>query len=309
MSSKRGKGGKGSKGSKGSKRSKGDELAGNLCELLRVDPPEDVQEARVDLAALDPDATPGFDGGKKAGRKALDRLTEEITDLQTRLMAHGYTGGQRRILVVLQGMDTSGKGGAVKHAVGLLDPGGLRLKSFRAPTPEELRHNFLWRIRKELPAPGQIGIFDRSHYEDVLVARVHGLAPPEEIERRYAAINTFERRLVDGGTTILKCMLHISRDEQRERLLARLDDPTKVWKFRPGDVDERGHWPDYQAAYETALGRCGQAAPWYVIPSNHKWYRSLALASLLRTALAEMDLDWPEPAFDVEEQRRRLLDD
>jgi PPK2 family polyphosphate:nucleotide phosphotransferase len=286
------------------------DLTGNLCELLRVTAgPEVVAgESRptVDLTAIDPDATPGFEGGKKAGKKALEALTDEITELQSRLMAHGYTGGHRRILLVLQGMDTSGKGGAVKHAVGLLDPGGLRLKSFRKPTPEELRHDFLWRIRKELPAAGQIGIFDRSHYEDVLVARVHQLASADDIERRYGAINTFEQRLVDSGTAVLKCMLHISREEQRDRLLARLDDPTKVWKFRPEDVDERGRWDDYQAAYETAIARCSTAAPWYVVPSNHKWYRSLALASLLRTALAEMELSWPLPEFDVEEQRRRL---
>ena len=281
--------------------SKKNDLSG-LGSLLRVG------EGPVDLDAVDPDATPGFRGGKKAGRRALEQLTEEITDLQARLMAHGYTGGQRRVLLVLQGMDTAGKGGAVKHAVGLLDPGGLRLKSFRTPTAEELRHDFLWRVRKELPAAGQIGIFDRSHYEDVLVARVHELATPEEVERRYRAIDTFEKRLVDGGTTVLKCMLHISRDEQRARLLARLDDPTKVWKFRPGDVDERGRWDDYQAAYRTALERCRGAAPWHVVPSNHKWYRSLALAVLLRDALADMELTWPEPAFDVEEQRRRLAD-
>ncbi len=296
-----------SKGSKGSEDPRN--LTGTLCELLRVRPGEDGRGAEVDLTALDPGSTPGFDGGKKAGRTALAALTDEITDLQTRLMAHGYTGGHRRILVVLEGMDTAGKGGAVKHAVGLLNPGGLHLKSFRAPTQEELRHDFLWRIRKELPGPGQIGIFDRSHYEDVLVARVHRLAAPEEVERRYGAINTFEQRLVDSGTTILKCVLHISREEQRDRLLARLDDPTKVWKFRPEDVDERGRWDEYQAAYGLALQRCSRAAPWYVIPSNHKWYRSLALASLLRTALTEMELSWPEPAFDVEEQRRRLVAD
>jgi PPK2 family polyphosphate:nucleotide phosphotransferase len=284
-----------------------EDLTGNLCELLRVEGGDGPDTgSRVELASLDPDATPGFTGGKKAGKEALSALSDEITELQSRLMAHGYTGGDRRLLVILQGMDTSGKGGAVKHAVGLLDPGGLRLKSFRKPTAEELSHDFLWRIRKELPAAGQIGIFDRSHYEDVLIARVHGLASAEEIERRYGAINTFERRLVDSGTTVLKCMLHISADEQRDRLVARLDDPTKVWKFRPEDVDERGHWLDYQAAYQVVLDRCTRAAPWYVIPANHKWYRSLALASLVRNALAELDLSWPVPDFDVEEQRRRL---
>jgi PPK2 family polyphosphate:nucleotide phosphotransferase len=296
----------GSKGKKSKKTSgsRSDEV-GDLRQLLSVAPAA-AQGGGVDLGAIDPDSTPGFDGGKKAGRRALDALTAEITDLQARLMANGYTGGDRRILLVLQGMDTSGKGGAVKHAVGLLDPGGLKLTSFRKPTPEELRHDFLWRIRRALPAAGQIGIFDRSHYEDVLVARVHELAPAEEIDRRYGAINAFEQELVDSGTTVLKCMLHISRDEQRDRLLARLDDPTKVWKFKPEDVDERGHWDHYRAAYQTALERCSRAAPWYVIPANHKWYRSLALATLLRTALAELALPWPEPEFDVDEQRRRL---
>jgi PPK2 family polyphosphate:nucleotide phosphotransferase len=285
----------------------------DLCDLLRVGPPPGAGPdqapptgPRVDLAAIDPGATPGFEGGKKAGRKALAAMTAEITDLQARLMAQGYTGGDRRVLLVLQGMDTAGKGGAVKHAVGLLDPGGLKLTSFRKPTEEELRHDFLWRIRKQLPGPGQIGIFDRSHYEDVLVAKVHELAPAEEVEQRYGAINRFEQQLVADGTTVLKVMLHISREEQRQRLLARLDDPTKVWKFKPEDVDERGHWDDYQAAYTAALERCSSVVPWYVVPSDHKWYRSLALATLLRNALAEMELTWPEPAFDVEEQRARL---
>ena len=266
-----------------------------------------VSPGPVRLDDHDPEATPGFEGGKKAGKEALADLAEETVELQTKLAAEGYTGGRRSVLLVLQGMDTSGKGGVVKHAAGLLDPGGLQVTSFRAPTEEELRHDFLWRIRKELPAPGQIGIFDRSHYEDVLVALVHGLAPTEEVERRYGAINDFEQELAEGGTTVLKCMLHISADEQRDRLLARLDDPTKVWKFTPGDLDDRDRWGEYQAAYELALERCStEAAPWHVIPSNRKWYRTLAVATLLRDALRAMDLTWPEPDFDVEEQRRRL---
>jgi PPK2 family polyphosphate:nucleotide phosphotransferase len=270
-------------------------------ELLRVPPGE------LDLAAVDPDGKPGFDGDKEAGQAALLALGHEISELQEKLAADAYTGGQRSVLLVVQGMDTSGKGGVLKQVVGLLDPGGVQATSFKAPTEEERAHDFLWRIEQRTPEPGQIAIFDRSHYEDVLVARVRGLAPPEEIERRYGAINDFEKRLVDGGCTILKCMLHISEEEQRQRLLARLDDPTKIWKFKPGDVDERALWDDYQAAYQIALERCSTDwAPWYVVPSDRKWYRSLAIASLLRDALAAMRLDWPEPDFDVAEQRRRL---
>jgi PPK2 family polyphosphate:nucleotide phosphotransferase len=263
----------------------------------------------VDLASLDAGATPGFDGGKAAGKAALADLEDEVVDLQERLAADAYTGGRRSVLLVVQGMDTAGKGGVLKQVVGLLNPGGVRATAFKAPTEEERAHDFLWRIEKELPRPGQVGIFDRSHYEDVLVAKVHGLAPAEEIERRYGAINDFERRLTGSGTTLVKCMLHISAEEQRERLLARLDDPTKVWKFKPGDVDERRHWAAYQEAYAVALERCStDEAPWHVVPSNRKWYRSLAIATLLRDALRRMELTWPEPDFDVEEQKRRLLE-
>ncbi len=273
----------------------------NLSELLRVRP------GAVDLSDYDPSATPGFDGGKKAGQQALAALDGEIDELQSKLAAHGYTGGHRSVLLVLQGMDTSGKGGVLTHAVGLLNPGGVRIKGFKAPTKEELAHDFLWRVEKETPAAGLVGIFDRSHYEDVLIVRVHGLAPADEVERRYGAINDFEKRLADEGTTIIKCFLHISKDEQRERLLARLDEPTKVWKFKPEDVDERGHWDEYQRAYEIALERCSTDwAPWHVIPANRKWYRTLSIATLLRDALAAQHLDWPEPDFDVEEQKRRL---
>jgi PPK2 family polyphosphate:nucleotide phosphotransferase len=266
-----------------------------------------VKPGPVSLADHDPGGKPGFDGDKAAGKQALAELEEEIAELQERLAADGYTGGHRSLLVVIQGMDTSGKGGVLKHAVGLLNPGGVRPVSFKAPTKEELAHDFLWRVEKATPAAGQVGIFDRSHYEDVLVVKVRGLAPTDEVERRYGAINDFERRLTEGGTMIIKCMLHISKEEQRERLLARLDDPTKVWKFLPSDVDERELWVDYQAAYETALERCNtEWAPWHVVPSNRKWYRSLAIATLIRDALRSMELQWPVPDFDVEEQRRRL---
>ncbi len=181
----------------------------SISDLLRLPP------GPVDLSAIDPHAKPGFAGNKKDGKKALPAMGEELFELQEKLFASGYTDGERRILLVLQGMDTSGKGGVLKHTTGLFDPNGLRIFSFKAPTKEELAHDFLWRVEKEVPAPGKVGVFDRSHYEDVLIVRVHELAKPEEIERRYGAINEFEKRLADGGTTIVKCMLHISRGEQK----------------------------------------------------------------------------------------------
>lgn len=261
----------------------------------------------VSLADLDTDGKPGFDGGKRDGEKALRELGEELADLQERMYANAYTGGARRVLVVLQGMDTSGKGGVVDHALGQLHPSALRLTSFKKPTEEELSQDFLWRIEKALPAAGLVGVFDRSHYEDVLVGRVHELAEDTEIERRYGAINAFEKEQVDSGTVVLKCFLHMSREEQGKRLEARLDDPDKQWKFKPGDLDERARWDDYAKAYEIALERCHtEVAPWYVVPSDSKWYRNWAVGQLLLEALRGMQLEWPAPEYDVEEQKARL---
>jgi PPK2 family polyphosphate:nucleotide phosphotransferase len=273
----------------------------SISELLRL------PAGPVDLTTIDTHGKPGFDGGKTEGKKALAKLGSELAELQEKLFANGYTGSRQRVLVVLQGMDTSGKGGVLSHTVGMLEVSGLTLKSFKRPTDEELAHDFLWRVEQALPGPGGIGIFDRSHYEDVLAAKVHELAEPAEIERRYGAINEFEKRLTDTGTTVIKGMLHISSDEQRARLLARLDDPTKQWKFKPGDVDERALWDDYQAAYTAALERCNTAnAPWFVVPSDRKWYKNWAIAQLLLESLRALDLDWPEPSYDVAEQRARL---
>jgi PPK2 family polyphosphate:nucleotide phosphotransferase len=263
----------------------------------------------VDLSAIETDAAPGYEGGKKSGKKDLWALGVELSDLQERLYA-GQADGGRNILLVLQGMDTSGKGGTLRHTVGLVDPQGVKITSFKAPTKKELSHDFLWRIRQAVPGPGLIGVFDRSHYEDVLIARVHELAPAEEIERRYSAINEFEAELAAAGTTIVKCMLHVSADEQKSRLLARLDDPTKHWKYNPGDLAERARWADYQAAYETALERChSEQAPWYVIPSDKKWYRNLAIGHLLLEALRRLDPQWPVADFDVAAERLRLVDE
>lgn len=272
-----------------------------VTDLLRLPP------GAVTLSDHDPGDTSGLEGGKKKAEKALTDLSRELTDLQERMYANAYTGGARRILIVLQGMDTSGKGGVVDHALGLLSPNGFRLHSFKRPTEEEMAHDFLWRAERALPDAGMVGVFDRSHYEDVLVGLVHELADEAEIERRYDAINAWEKGLVDNGTVVIKCMLHISSDAQKERLLARLDDPAKQWKFKPGDVDERGRWDDYEKAYGIALERCNTAvAPWYVVPSDHKWYRNWAVGQLLLEALRGMSLEWPTPDYDVSEQKARL---
>ncbi len=260
------------------------------------------------LADVDSRSTPGFDGDKKDAKRSIAALGEELADLQERLYANGTRDDPRSMLLVLQGMDTAGKGGVIRHAAGLVDPLGLQITAFKKPTPEELAHDFLWRIEPALPSPGRIGIFDRSHYEDVLICRVRELAPPEEIERRYGAINDFEQAYVDGGGTIVKCMLHISADDQKERLAARLDDRTKHWKYNPGDIDERALWDGYQEAYQIALERCStDAAPWFVVPSGRKWYRNWAVAALLLEHLRALDLEWPPADFDVEAEKARLL--
>ena len=276
-------------------------MAYTVTDLLRL------PQGPVSLADRNAADTPGFEGGKREAEKALRDTASELADLQERMYAESYVGGRRRVLVVLQGMDTSGKGGVIDHVLGLLSPNGLHLKSFKKPTEEELAHDFLWRVDRAVPEPGMVAAFDRSHYEDVLVARVHELADEQEIERRYGAINDWEKDLVDDGTVIIKCMLHISPEKQKERLLKRLDAPEKQWKFKPHDVDERAHWDDYQRAYGIALERCNtDAAPWYVVPSDRKWYRNWAVGQLLLEALRGMRLEWPEPDYDVEEQRKRL---
>jgi PPK2 family polyphosphate:nucleotide phosphotransferase len=278
--------------------------AARVSDLLRV------PSGPVDLSALDTRATPGFDGDKAAGRASLAALSPRLSDLQERLHAEGVSGGSRRLLLILQGMDTSGKGGVIRHVVGQVDPQGCAITSFKAPTREELAHDFLWRIRRRLPGPGKLGVFDRSHYEDVLIVRVHNLVPRTTWMRRYAAINRFEARLADDDVRVVKVFLHISKEEQRQRLLARLDDPTKLWKFNPHDVDERASWADYQEAYAAALERCNNdTAPWYRVPADRKWYRDWAVANLLVEHLEDMKLTWPKPDFDSEEQRARLLAD
>jgi len=266
-----------------------------------------VPSGPVDLTTYDTRATPGFDGTKDDGKLALESLGAEVSDWQERLFAEGRKGGERTVLLVLQGMDTSGKGGVIRHGAGLMDPQGLKITSFKAPTPAEKRRGFLWRIKQALPSEGIIGIFDRSHYEDVLIARVRNLVTPNVWERRYVQINDFEAELAANGTTIVKCYLHISQEEQKARLEARLDDPTKHWKYNPSDVDEREFWPDYMDAYQAAIERCNTPdAPWYVIPSDRKWYRNWAVTTILLETLKSLDPQWPEADFDVATEKKRL---
>src|SRR5664279_884998 len=252
----------------------------------------------VDVSTISTDATPiGPQSKSDAGEEMVD-IGERLAGVQERLCAQSTAGDKRSVLLLLQGMDTAGKDGVIKHVVGLADPGGVRLASFKKPTEEELAHDFLWRIERQVPPPGVIGVFNRSQYEDVLVVRVHDIVPKEVWSERYPAINEFERRLADSEVTMVKCFLHVSRTVQAERLLARLDDPTKYWKYNPGDVDERGYWDAYQQAYSDALSRCNTvSAPWYVIPSDSKWYRNWAVAALLTQALEAIDPAYPPPSL------------
>lgn len=274
-----------------------------LSEVLRV-------RGDVDAATLATDAAPGYPGDGKDDADAYRLALEPVlADLQERLYAAGRTDPEKapRILVVLQGLDTSGKGGVMRHAIGLVDPQGVQLKAFKAPTKEELAHHYLWRITNALPAPGMISIFDRSHYEDVLVVRVENLVPQDVWEKRYDEINAWEQGLVDEGYTLIKCFLHIGRDEQKRRLLERVENPEKHWKYNPGDVDVRAKWDQYMAAYSAILTRCNtDAAPWYVIPADKKWYKDWAVAELLREKLADLDLGWPDADFDVATELERV---
>jgi PPK2 family polyphosphate:nucleotide phosphotransferase len=259
------------------------------------------------LADCDPRSTPAYDGDKAAGGELLATTVPELGDLQERLYADPKAGATAAVLLVVQGMDTSGKGGIMRHVIGSVDPQGVRYTAFKAPTREEREHPFLWRIRNALPGPGQIGVFDRSHYEDVLIARVHNMVPPATWGRRYGQINTFENSVTQTGTTIIKVMLHISSEEQKARLTARLERPSKYWKYNPADVDERERWPAYQQAYQVAIERCStQHAPWFVVPADRKWYARLAVQQLVVEHLRAMAPKWPEATFDVKSERSRL---
>lgn len=260
-----------------------------------------------DLTAVDPAATPELDGKEKDAVKLQQKSAPEVADLQERLYANKGTGPA--VLLIVQGMDTSGKGGIMRHVVGQVDPQGVHLTSFKAPTKEELSHPFLWRIRNALPSSGMIGVFDRSQYEDVLIVRVRNLVPPTTWKRRYSQINAFEQSATDRGIHIIKVMLHISPDEQARRLTQRVSRPDKYWKYNPGDVDERELWPAYQEAYQVALEKCStQIAPWYVVPADNKWYARFAVHNLLLRELRSLQLDWPPADFDPKVEKKRIAD-
>jgi PPK2 family polyphosphate:nucleotide phosphotransferase len=254
--------------------------------------------SRVDLSEWDASDKGGFTGGKDEGREELERLNRELEELQELL----YAEGKHKMLIVLQAMDTGGKDGTIRHVFDGVNPQGVRVASFKRPTPEELAHDYLWRVHKHTPGKGEIVIFNRSHYEDVLVVRVHSLVPEEVWSKRYEHIAAFERLLADEGTTILKFFLNIDLDEQKERLQARLDQPNKHWKFDPGDLKERKLWPQYVATYEEAISRTStEWAPWYIVPANRKWYRNLVIGSAVVETLRSLDMRYPEPDFDPDD--------
>jgi PPK2 family polyphosphate:nucleotide phosphotransferase len=250
----------------------------------------------ADLSSVDTRSTGSFEGGKEDGKRLHDELNERLEALQEVL----YAEGKHRVLVVLQATDTGGKDGTIRSVFEGVNPQGVKVASFKKPSSKELAHDYLWRIHSHVPGNGEITIFNRSHYEDVLVVRVHDLVPEDRWSKRYAHINDFERMLTDEGTTIVKLFLHISKDEQRERLQARLDDPTKHWKFSLGDLEERKHWADYQGAFQAMLTETStEWAPWYVIPADRKWFRDLLISSILVHTLESLSPAFPENEDDL----------
>jgi PPK2 family polyphosphate:nucleotide phosphotransferase len=281
--------------------------AGKATQPVRVSDLLRLPAGTVDLSGFDPRATAGAPGNRAATEDDMHRTAPQLAELQTRLYAEGVGGGGRRVVLLLQGMDTSGKDGATKHVAEQVNPQGIAITSFKVPTPAERRHDFLWRIRRAVPAPGFVGIFNRSQYEDVLVVRVHNLVPQTEWETRYDRINSFERELADDGVHLIKVFLNLSKDEQKQRLIDRLDDPTKQWKYNPKDVDERGFWDDYQKAYTDALVRCSTVStPWYVVAADRKWYRNWAIGRLLLEALEDLAPQYPPADYDVTAERGRV---
>lgn len=259
------------------------------------------------VADIDTDSSPGYSGDRADAAAVLAERSERFAGLQEMLYANGKEGDPRSVLLVLQGMDTAGKGGIVTHVVGAGNPMGIRYTSFGKPTEEERAHHYLWRINRALPPAGHIGVFDRSHYEDVLIVRVHEMVPLAEVEQRYDEINNFEADLVDNGMSIVKVAMFVSLEEQKRRLAERLEQPDKYWKYNPGDLEERKLWPAYQEAYQLVLDRTStDHAPWYVMPCDKKWYSRLAVTELLIEALKKMDLSWPAPDFDVEAERTKV---
>ncbi|WP_314686077.1 PPK2 family polyphosphate kinase [uncultured Bifidobacterium sp.] len=259
------------------------------------------------LVGVDPASAPGFDGGRVEAERFIDVSSGEIARFMGLLYANGVHGSPRRLLIVLQGMDASGKGGIVRHVFRQGDPMGIHYHGFGAPTKEELAHDFLWRVRRELPRPGWVAVFDRSHYEDIVMPHVYGTLPEETWRGRYDAVNEFERALAADGCSIIKIFLTISRENQRRRFLDRLDDPTKLWKFDVSDLEARDRWDDYMAAWQEVFERTSTSfAPWFIVPADSRWYSRAVVSELLRTTFTTMNLTWPGLNCDPAEARRRL---
>jgi len=251
--------------------------------------------SRVRLDKIAPDSTPGFADKEKA-QAALERNITRMAELHYLL----YAEGKRSLLVVFQAMDAAGKDGVIRHVMTGLNPQGCQVTSFKAPNSVELAHDFLWRVHRNVPSAGKMGIFNRSHYEDVLIVRVHNLVPKPVWSRRYDHINDFEKLLSAGGTRVLKFYLHISKEEQLQRLRKRLEDPARQWKVDPADFDERKRWDGYMEAYEEAMRKCStRDCPWFIIPANHKWYRNAAVSQILVETMEEMKMKLPKPKFDI----------
>jgi PPK2 family polyphosphate:nucleotide phosphotransferase len=281
----------------------------DLCELLAAQP------GKLRLADVDPRGMPGLPESKAIRKDAklwsrteVASISEELASYQEKLYASAKEGSsEKRVLLLLQAMDCGGKDGTISSVLRGLNPAGIKAVSFGAPTEEERQHHYLWRIHRALPPAGYLGVFNRSHYEDVLVVRVHELVPEDVWASRYDEINAFEAEQVASGLTIVKVMLHISREEQKRRLIARLEDPAKQWKYDPGDLAERSRWDDYQRAYDDAINKCNTSeAPWYVVPADRKWYRNWAVANLLRSAFRSVDPQYPVPDFDVDPELAKL---
>ncbi len=255
----------------------------------------------VRLQALATDATPGF-----KEKPDVDTILRDTAEKMAALQYVMYAENKRSLLIVLQAMDTGGKDGAIRHVMTGLNPAGVIVKSFKVPSAEEMDHDFLWRIHQAVPPRGDFGIFNRSHYEDVVVVRVHGLVPPSVWKKRYDQINAFERHLTDNNVTILKFFLHISKEEQKKRIQARIEDPHKRWKLSPQDFEERKYWDDYQEAYEDALNKCSTRwAPWFVVPADRKWFRNLAVAEIMLETLESMKMKFPKASFDPSKLKLR----
>ncbi len=258
---------------------------------------------KISLEEWDAAKTSGYDGDKEDAQREIEKLNKKLESLQELF----YAEGKHKLLIILQGMDSSGKDGVIRHVFDGVNPQGVRVACFKVPTSEELAHDYLWRVHKQTPGKGEIVIFNRSHYEDVLVVRILNLVPKETWKKRYEQINHFERTLADEGTTIIKFFLHISKEEQRQRMLERLEDPAKRWKFNPGDLETRKQWGEYMKAYEDVLEKTSTDwAPWYLIPSDRKWFRNLVIARVLVEKLEKLEMQFPQPEEDLKQYQSEL---